>query len=93
VKKPQKWDQKWRVVVFEASEGHGPVPRKLKRELSDFGFVAVKEDVYLHPYDFFSEAEDAVERCGMESFVEYVLAEDIEEVKELLLRLNRGRRI
>jgi len=51
LKKPRKWDKKWRIVIFDI-----PQIRKLQREklrftLKQIGFVKLQHSVWVYPYD------------------------------------------
>ena len=48
--KKAKWDQKWRVVMFDFPEEESPLRLELRRTLVDIGFVQVQLSVYAFPY-------------------------------------------
>lgn len=50
-KKPKKWDNKWRIVIFDI-----PQKRRLQRDnlrftLKQIGFVRLQNSVWVYPYD------------------------------------------
>lgn len=57
VKKPKKWDGKWRIAIFDISE-----MKKLHREafrgkLKELGFYPLQKSTWIHPYDCRAEME------------------------------------
>jgi CRISPR-associated endonuclease Cas2 len=51
IKKPRKWDKKWRIIVFDI-----PYKQKFKREslrskLKELGFYQLQKSVWLHPFN------------------------------------------
>ena len=51
LKKPRRWDGRWRVLVFDISERHKNLRDKLRRTLFSVGFVRLQDSVWLYPYD------------------------------------------
>ena len=52
-----KWDQLWRIVVFDVHEKRGPLRRRLRISLHSFGFVRLQNSVWIYPY----ECEEIIE--------------------------------
>ena len=57
LKEPKKWDQKWRLVIFDI-----PNSKKIAREifrdkLKQLGFYRLQESVFIHPFECFDEIE------------------------------------
>lgn len=50
VKKPKRWDGKWRVVIFDVSETRRNARNSLRRELQSIGFVLLQASVWAYPY-------------------------------------------
>jgi len=51
IKKPKRWDKKWRIVIFDI-----PQKRRLQRDnlrftLKQIGFVRLQHSVWVYPYD------------------------------------------
>lgn len=44
----------------------------------------IQRSVYLHPYECFDEIEFIRTLYGVKRFVKYILAEDIEEVRQII---------
>ena len=50
IKKPKKWDKKWRVIIFDIKENRRFVRDGLRSELLNLGFVKLQNSVWVHPY-------------------------------------------
>lgn len=83
LKKPKKWDNKWRIVIFDI-----PQKRRLQRDnlrftLKQIGFVRLQNSVWVYPYD----CEDLITllkldfKIGRE--ILYIIADKIENDKIL----------
>lgn len=78
IKKPKKWDSKWRIVLFDISE-----KKKIKREafrskLRELGFYPFQKSAWIHPYDCRDEVELLKDFFGLskEEF-SLIVAQDI----------------
>lgn len=52
----EKWDGKWRVVIFDVAEDIRSARDKLRASLQNFGFVYLQRSVWVFPY----ECEDLI---------------------------------
>ena len=50
LEKPQKWDKKWRVVVFDVPVTHNQARTALRRKLIELGFYQLQRSVWVYPY-------------------------------------------
>lgn len=50
IKKPKKWDGRWRIVIFDIWERRREVRDKLRRALAKSGFLRVQDSVWIYPY-------------------------------------------
>lgn len=51
LKKPKRWDKKWRVLIFDISEKRKVLREKVRRTLMAIGFVRLQDSVWIYPYD------------------------------------------
>ncbi|MFC1623565.1 CRISPR-associated endonuclease Cas2 [Patescibacteria group bacterium] len=51
IKKPRKWDKKWRVVMFDIKETRKGTRTILRNNLNRLGFVRLQNSVWIFPYD------------------------------------------
>lgn len=51
LKKPKRWDGKWRVLIFDIKEERRPLRNKIRRTLAVIGFIRLQDSVWVYPYD------------------------------------------
>lgn len=84
IKRPKKWDGKWRVVIFD-------IPKKFKNErevfrqkIKNLDFVCVQKSVYIHPFKCTSEIEIISRRLGIKRHVLIMISDIIQSEKEII---------
>ena len=84
IKKPTRWDGKWRLLIFDIKEERKNTRDKIRRTLIQIGFIRLQDSVWVYPYD----CEDLINllktdfKIGKD--VLYVIADKIEYDKPLL---------
>ena len=48
--KKQKWDGKWRIVIFDVWEKHRGKRDMLRKEIKEFGFAQLQQSVWIYPF-------------------------------------------
>jgi hypothetical protein len=77
-KPPEKWDGKWRIVVFDVAEKRKRARDRLREMLQRIGFLKLQSSVWIFPHD----CEDIIHlikadfALGKEAL--YIVAEDVE---------------
>jgi len=51
IKKPKKWDKKWRILIFDIPEKTRIKREALRGKLKELGFVKIQKSVWVHPYN------------------------------------------
>jgi len=51
IKKPKRWDKRWRVLIFDIPEKRKGLRDKVRRTLATVGFVRLQDSVWIYPYD------------------------------------------
>ncbi|MFH0846081.1 MAG: hypothetical protein V1851_01630 [Patescibacteria group bacterium] len=51
IKRPKRWDRKWRVVIFDIKEKRKDTRNLLRLTLNNFGFIKLQNSVWVFPYD------------------------------------------
>lgn len=83
MKKPKRWDGRWRVVIFDIQERRRGVRNRLRLFMQEYGFVRLQDSVWIYPYD----CEDLIAlakanfRIGFD--VMYMIVEQLERDKNL----------
>lgn len=51
IEKPNKWDKKWRIIIFDIPEGQRRIARDaLRNKLKKLGFYLIQKSVWVYPY-------------------------------------------
>lgn len=51
IKKPKKWDKKWRLIIFDIKEERKSTRNKIRWTLRQIGFTRLQDSVWVYPYD------------------------------------------
>jgi len=57
IKKPWRWDKKWRVLIFDIKEKQRIKRESLRGKLKELGLFQIQKSVWACPYDFQKEIE------------------------------------
>lgn len=50
-RKKRRWDNKWRVLVFDIPEKRKGLRQKIRNTLREIGFVRLQDSVWVYPHD------------------------------------------
>lgn len=80
INKPKKWDQKWRVVIFDISQLKRLQRNAFRGKLKELGFYLLQKSVWVHAYPCKDEIELLREFFGLtHKEIRLITAENIEE--------------
>jgi len=83
IKKPKKWDKKWRIVIFDISQLKKIYREAFRGKLKELGFYPLQKSVWVHPFDCEAEIELLREFFGFsEEELRLIVAENIGNAKE-----------
>jgi DNA-binding transcriptional regulator PaaX len=51
IKKPKKWDGRWRVITFDIQEERKSTRNRIRHTLKTVGFCQLHKSVWVYPYD------------------------------------------
>lgn len=51
IRKPLRWDRRWRMVIFDIEERRKANRKKIRLLLQRLGFLRLQNSVWVHPYD------------------------------------------
>jgi len=88
IKKPKKWDRKWRIVLFDIPEVNKKERDGLRWQLKQLGFYEYQKSVFVHPYDCQNEIDYIIELSNIRKFVRFVIADFLDN--ELHLKKHFG---
>ena len=85
IKKPRKWDKKWRLVIFDISQLKKIYREAFRGKLKELGFFPLQKSVWIHPFECNAEIELLKNFFGLsDKEVRLIVAEKIGEEKSLL---------
>jgi len=78
IKRPKKWDKKWRIIVFDISELKKLYRDAFRGKLKELGFYPLQKSVWICPFDCRDEIELLREFFGLkEKELRLIVAESI----------------
>jgi len=78
IKKPKKWDGKWRIVIFDIAQLKRLYRDVFRGKLKELGFYPLQKSVWIHPFDCQDEIELLREFFGLkEKEVRLIVSVDI----------------
>src|SRR3989338_6698599 len=83
LKKPRRWDGKWRILTFDIPEHRRSVRNRLRATLSALGFKRLQDSVWIYPYpceDFLALLKADL-KIGKDLL--YIISEEIEGARSL----------
>ena len=79
-----KWDRKWRIVMFDVPEKHKRARDALSRSLKRMGFAQLQKSVFVHPFECSKVTMFVAEFFNVRQYIRHVLADHIDN--EALLK-------
>ncbi|MBT4277133.1 CRISPR-associated endonuclease Cas2 [Candidatus Falkowbacteria bacterium] len=76
-KENEKWDKKWRIVIFDIPEKKKELRNYLRNILIDLGFEKCQNSVWISPYDNFEEIQNIIKRLEIAKFVVLMVVDKI----------------
>jgi len=88
---PDKWDGKWRLVIFDVPEKKRAERDIFRRKLIDLSFVQVQKSIYIYPFACEKEIENLVFLLGIKQFVLVAVSDIIEGEEKIIEKfIERG---
>ncbi|MBL7159131.1 CRISPR-associated endonuclease Cas2 [Candidatus Microgenomates bacterium] len=88
IKKPKKWDKKWRIIIFDIPERRKGFRNIFRKYLRQLRLHHLQKSVYVYPFPCFDEIEFLRQIFGVGFNVTYIVAESIEEDNYLKLKFR-----
>lgn len=83
IRKPNIWDGKWRMVLFDIPETHKKKRDVLRFHLKKLNFYEFQESVFVHPFDCKDEIEYIIENFSLRKFVRFAVMEFMDNELDL----------
>lgn len=84
IKEFEKWDGKWRVVVFDVPNDKNIERDMFRRKLLNLGFFQLQESVFVYPFDCKEEIDFLKKIFYLKPYVQFLVADMIETEKDLM---------
>jgi DNA-binding transcriptional regulator PaaX len=84
LKRQDKWDGYWRVLIFDIPEKLKLVRKFLSKKLQEIGMYQLQKSVYVYPFECKDELDFIIEYFGLRPYVRFALVKEIDN--ELHLR-------
>ena len=88
IKKPKRWDGKWRVVIFDIPEKFRLGRDYLRNKLKELGFYQMQKSAWVHPYPCGDEVDFIKELYEVRPFVRVITADSIDIKHDLVKYFN-----
>jgi len=88
IKKPTKWDKKWRIVMFDIPEKLKRLRDSLRFHFREIGLIELQKSVLVFPYPCDNEIEFILELYNARRYVRFVLADKIDNELHLMKKFN-----
>lgn len=83
IKIPARWDNKWRIVMFDVPETIKRTRDTLRMHFKNMGFYEFQKSVFVHPYPCAKEIEYIMEFYDARKYIRFIVATEIDNVAEL----------
>lgn len=88
IKRPEKWDGKWRMVTFDIPERQRKMRDVLRFRLRQLGFKEFQKSVFVCPYPCENEMEFLIEFYNIRSHVRQIVAESLDNAKHFRVKFG-----
>ena len=88
LKKQENWDGKWRVVIFDVPIAKNWNRQAFTEKLKELDFVMIQKSVWAYPHECYEEIMLLRKFYGVERFVTYFEAVEIEDERTWRGRFN-----
>jgi len=80
IKKPKKWDQKWRIIIFDVSQSNRLIRDIFREKIKELNFYCLQKSVWVCPYPCEKEINILKEFLGVSTKdIRIIIAQKIED--------------
>lgn len=69
IKKPARWDNKWRIVIFDIPEKQRKLRDVFRKQLKHLEFHELQHSVWIHPYNCVGEIQYLIDFYNVSKYV------------------------
>ncbi len=81
--KPQEWDGKWRLIIFDIPEESRQKRNHFRWLLKHNGFYQLQASVFINPYPLNREAVEYLRETGLMHYIRILKVDEMDEDKDL----------
>ena len=74
VKKPNKWDWRWRIVMFDFPNNDSGFRDAFRNKLKQLGLFQFQKSVWIYPYECKDEVDFVAETLGVAKYITFITA-------------------
>lgn len=88
IKKPEKWDGKWRMVIFDIPEKKKKAREALRNKLKDLGFKELQKSILVFPYECEDEIDFIMEVFEIRNHVRFMKVDAFTNEEQFKLKFK-----
>lgn len=88
LERPNKWDRKWRVIIFDIPEKKRKIRDQVRTLFKSAGFYLLQDSVWVYPYDCEDVLTLLKSDLGVGKNILYLIVDEIENDKHLRESFN-----
>lgn len=88
IARPQAWDGKWRLFIFDIPEGQKDKRNTLRKLLKQNGYKKLQASVYINPHPLNREAVLYLNSSGLRDYIRILKVEEVDYDKDLLKKFG-----
>ncbi len=85
---PQKWDGKWRMIIFDIPEEAKELRNQLRNLLKENDFFKLQASVYVNPYSLNREAIKYLQETKLLPYIRILKIEEVDNDSDLKKHFN-----
>ncbi|MEX2028069.1 MAG: hypothetical protein WD988_01040 [Candidatus Curtissbacteria bacterium] len=79
IKKPARWDNIWRVVIFDIPEGQKKARNLLRHHLKKLDFFPLQKSVFVHPFHCKKQIDFLKHNFGVANYITYMEVKSMDQ--------------
>lgn len=80
---PKKWDNMWRIVIFDIPEKRKKARNAINLKLKELGFHPIQKSTFIFPYKCKNEIDFVGEHFFVRKHINYIIAKYIDDGKKI----------
>ena len=69
IRKPKKWDKKWRLVFFDIPESNRVARDALRKKIKELGLIEIQKSIFVYPHSCKNEIDKVVNFFELKKYV------------------------